>query len=179
MKVSETASDFSSEPSDPSVVDLPGTLFLIDAPIYFFRAYFGLPDRFRDPRGRSVQGIFGFAAFLLEFLQRVRPECCAITFDESPQSCFRFKLWPAYKSNRAVAVENIRYRFAQCKKLARALGIKTLASRRYESDDLIGTLANRSRREVVILSRDKDLAQLTGRLESCLNVRAQEITGRE
>jgi 5'-3' exonuclease len=44
-----------------------------------------------------------------------------------------------------------------------ALGIAAFSSDRFEADDLIGTLAGRLRREgvsVVILSADKDLAQL-------------------
>jgi len=47
--------------------------------------------------------------------------------------------------------------------VARVLGIATFASKRYEADDLIGSLAARHAtrsRPAVIVSRDKDLAQL-------------------
>jgi DNA polymerase-1 len=139
------------------------TVYLIDAPIYVFRAYFSLPDTLVDPAGRPINAVYGFAQFLCNLLTTERPTHVAAAFDESLTSSFRNEWYPAYKANRELPPESLVEQFRACKRVCRALGVRTFASRRYEADDLIATLAERVRRRgfrVVIVSRDKDLAQL-------------------
>ncbi|HEX6928431.1 MAG TPA: 5'-3' exonuclease H3TH domain-containing protein [Gammaproteobacteria bacterium] len=140
-------------------------LYLVDASVYIFRAYFSLPDSIRDPHGNPVQAVYGFTRFLAELLARERPRYIACAFDESLTSSFRNRLYPPYKANRALPPRELERQLKACRRAARALGIATFASRRYEADDLIGSLAARHanrRRPAVIVSRDKDLAQLIG-----------------
>ncbi|HEX7030477.1 MAG TPA: 5'-3' exonuclease H3TH domain-containing protein [Gammaproteobacteria bacterium] len=137
-------------------------LHLVDASVYIFRAYFSLPDSIRDPAGNPVQAVYGFTRFLVDLLARQRPRHIACAFDESLTSSFRNRIYPPYKTNRALPPPELEKQLKACRRAARALGIATFASRRYEADDLIGTLAKRHgrRRTVVVVSRDKDLAQL-------------------
>lgn len=141
----------------------PAPVFLLDASVYVFRAWFALPDRFHAPDGRPVNAVYGYARFLLEFLARVRPVQVAAAFDESLTSSFRNRLFPAYKANREPAPPDLKEQFRLCRRVTRALGVPVFSSSRYEADDLIGTLAARARqagRRSVLLTRDKDLAQL-------------------
>ncbi len=150
-----------SKPKNPSAHDT--AVYLIDASVYIFRGYFALPASITDEQGRPVNAVHGFADFLCRFLTGTRPNQLAVAFDESLTSSFRNELYPAYKANREPAPADLKYQFQVCRAMVEALGLVGLGSDRYEADDLIATLAPRAQAQgqpVVILSRDKDLAQL-------------------
>ncbi|HJW46131.1 MAG TPA: 5'-3' exonuclease H3TH domain-containing protein [Lysobacter sp.] len=139
------------------------TLFLVDASMYVFRAWHSMPNEFTDADGWPTNAVHGFARFLLELLDRVRPQHIAIAFDEALDSCFRNALYPAYKANRDPAPDELKRQFAHCKALCLALGFTVLAHEQYEADDLIGAALVRQRAHGfrgVIVSADKDLSQL-------------------
>ena len=139
------------------------TLHLVDASLYVFRAWHSLPDEFADSDGNPVNAVQGFTRFLLELLEREKPEHIAVCFDESLESSFRNEFYPAYKANREPAPEALRRQFAYCQQMARGLGLTVLSDARFEADDLIGTLLARQRVQGfrgVIVSADKDLSQL-------------------
>jgi len=135
-------------------------LYLFDGTLYFFRALYGLPDVFTDREGHPVNGVRGFLQFLLAAFARRRNRYAAVTFDESLDSSFRNAFYPPYKANRPPADDNIRRQLDACQELCRALGVLTLADPVFEADDIMATLAARSRRPVWLVSRDKDLNQL-------------------
>ena len=144
----------------------PGrTLYLVDASLYVFRAWHSMPDEFQDRDGWPTNAVHGFARFLLELLDRARPQHIAIAFDEALDSCFRNTLYPAYKANREPAPEALKRQFGHCKALCEALGLPVLSHGQYEADDLIGSAAHALRPHgfrSVIVSADKDLSQLLG-----------------
>jgi DNA polymerase-1 len=140
-------------------------VYLIDASVYVFRAWHSLPPDIADRDGNPTHAVYGFARFLGDLLERRRPRYVAVAFDESHGSSFRHKLYPAYKANREAAPAELKRQFALCREFCRHLGIAEFASREYEADDLIGTLALICRAQglrVTVVSRDKDLAQLVG-----------------
>lgn len=142
-----------------------GTLFLVDASLYVFRAWHSMPNEFHDAEGWPTNAVHGFARFLLELIDRARPQNIAIAFDEALDSCFRNTLYPAYKANREPAPEELRRQFGHCRALCSALGLAVLAHGEYEADDLIGSAAWAARANgfrSVIVSADKDLSQLLG-----------------
>ncbi|MFT3755084.1 MAG: 5'-3' exonuclease H3TH domain-containing protein [Pseudoxanthomonas sp.] len=139
------------------------TLHLIDASLYVFRAWHSMPDEFHDAEGWPTNAVHGFARFLLELLERERPKHIAIAFDEALDSCFRNRIYPAYKGNREPAPEELKRQFKHCKALCAALGLNVLAHGEYEADDLIGSAVHAMRPKgfrSVIVSADKDLSQL-------------------
>ena len=138
-------------------------LYLVDASVFIFRAYYSLPLEVTDPDGHPVNAVQGFARFLVELIERCRPSHLAIAFDERLETSFRSEIYPAYKANRDPAPPELRRQFALCRELCRAFGIAEFASSRYEADDIIGTIAVRAQAggvPVTIVSRDKDLTQL-------------------
>ncbi len=138
-------------------------LHLVDASLYVFRAWHSMPDEFQDAEGWPTNAVHGFARFLLELLEKERPAHIAIAFDEALDSCFRNRLYPAYKANREPAPEALRRQFTHCKALCAALGLSVLAHGEYEADDLIGSALHIARPQGfrgVIVSADKDLSQL-------------------
>ncbi|WP_334177603.1 5'-3' exonuclease H3TH domain-containing protein [Pseudoxanthomonas sp.] len=141
----------------------PRPLYLVDASLYVFRAWHSMPDEFQDADGWPTNAVHGFARFLLELLEKERPAHIAIAFDEALDSCFRNRLYPAYKANRDPAPEELRRQFTHCKALCAALGLSVLAHGEYEADDLIGSALHVARPQGfhgVIVSADKDLSQL-------------------
>ncbi len=137
--------------------------YLVDASMYIFRAWHSIPPDLLDADGWPVNAVHGFTRFMLELLERQRPQYIVVAFDASLESSFRNVLYPAYKANREPAPEQLRRQFAHCMALCRAIGLSVLVDGRYEADDLIGTALQKLRaqgRRGVIVSADKDLSQL-------------------
>jgi len=150
--------------SAPSSMNGNGArLYLVDASIYIFRAWHSLPDTIRDSRGQAANAVHGFCDFALRLLAQVKPQQIVFTFDESLEHSYRNTIYPPYKAHREPAPDELKAQFLHCRELLTALGISEIASGYYEADDLIGTLSQRAhqcRQSVVIVSCDKDLAQL-------------------
>jgi 5'-3' exonuclease len=142
---------------------MPPVLYLVDASVFIFRAYYSVPIDVVDPDGNPVNAVHGFARFLGELLQKEKPSHVAVAFDESLEQSYRNEIYPPYKANREPAPVELKRQFALCRAIVDALGIANYSSSRYEADDIIGALATRARaagQPVTIVSRDKDLTQL-------------------
>lgn len=138
-------------------------LFLIDASIYIFRAWFSIPSQMTGSKGLPVNAAYGFTRFLTELLERSKPSNIVVTFDESLTHSFRNEIYPPYKMNRELPPQELKQQFSLCRRIVESSGIQCVAHERYEADDLIGTLyhaAKHRRQSVTIVSADKDLAQL-------------------
>jgi 5'-3' exonuclease len=130
-------------------------LYLIDASIYIFRAYFSLPDTMTDANGNPANAVYGFADFLARLLAQTDAKHIAVAFDESLTTSFRNEIYPAYKENRELPPPELEAQLAACQELCQAMGLASYISPRYEADDLIGTLAHTMRRhgfKIIIVS---------------------------
>ena len=141
-----------------------GTAWLLDAPIYVFRAWFGMPDNWRDPDGRSLNAVIGFSSTILTLLEKIAPEEPFLAaFDESLGTNYRNEIYSNYKISRALPDPELIFQFDVCKKILSELGISSFSGRRYEADDYIASLSELYRRadyNVRVITRDKDLSQL-------------------
>ena len=152
-------------------------VYLIDASIYIFQSHFSPNVECYDQQGSELSALYGFTQFILQFLRRVQPGHVAVAHDESLFCGFRHELCENYKSNRELPDENLEMQLDACSEICALLGLQSYASKVYEADDIIGTLATRIRQEgesspaginVHIVSRDKDLAQLLAGEGDCL-----------
>ena len=138
-------------------------LYLIDASVYVFRAYYSMPPDMLDREGNAAHALFGFARFLGDLIERAKPRYLAVAFDESLETSFRNRIDPTYKANREPAPADLKLQFGRCREFCEHLGVAHFGSGEYEADDIIGTLHARFRREglpATLVTRDKDLAQL-------------------
>jgi len=138
-------------------------VYLIDASIYVFRAWFSYPDDVLDDSGRPVNAVHGYADFLTSLLRQVKPQHIACAFDGSLSTSFRNDIYPPYKANREPAPVELKYQFDLCRRLTRAFGITEYVSDRFEADDILGTMASMMRAEghpITVITSDKDLTQL-------------------
>jgi 5'-3' exonuclease len=138
-------------------------LHLVDASFFVFRAYYSVTPEMTDGDGQPVNALYGFARFMGDLLERARPSHVAVAFDESLASSFRNEIYPAYKANREPAPADLKQQFGLCREFCRLMGLAQYADGVYEADDIIGAIATRMRKEghrSVLVTRDKDLAQL-------------------
>lgn len=139
------------------------TVYLIDASIYIFRAWFSVPDSMKGADGSPVNAVYGFCRFLAEFVEKSDATHIGVAFDESLTSSFRNEIYPQYKMNRELPPKELANQFKLCRRVAEAAGFYCVGSQHYEADDLIASLALSMRNQGfrnIIVSGDKDLAQL-------------------
>jgi len=140
-------------------------VYLIDASVFVFRAWYSMPPDMHDLDGNPTHALYGFARFLSDLIEQRSPQYIGVAFDESLGGGHRRLLYPAYKANREPAPPELLRQFAMCRGFCRHVGAADFSSPQFEADDLIGTLAARMRASglrVTVVSRDKDLAQLIG-----------------
>ena len=141
------------------------SVYLVDASVYIFRAWFSMPDDFVNDRGEPTNAVYGFSGFLCNLLEQTGAEHVAVAFDESLSKSYRNEIYPEYKANRDPAPEELKRQFSWARAVAEAMGLQCYADDRYEADDLIGTLAEYWRARghpICVVTSDKDLAQLVG-----------------
>jgi 5'-3' exonuclease len=140
-------------------------VYLVDASVYIFRAWFSMPDDFVNAAGQPTNAVYGFSGFLCSLLEQTSAEHVAIAFDESLTTSYRNEIYPEYKANRDPAPEELKRQFGWARAVAEAMGLRCYADGRYEADDLIGTLAEYWRARghpICVVTSDKDLAQVIG-----------------
>jgi DNA polymerase I len=138
-------------------------IFLIDASVYVYRAYHSVLPDIVDRDGNPAHAVFGFARFLGDLIERIRPRYIAVAFDQRLSNSYRSRIYPPYKANREPTPIQLTRQFEHCRQLCRHLGLAAFTHPEYEADDIIGTLACLMRDEGVrsaFITRDKDLAQL-------------------
>jgi DNA polymerase-1 len=134
---------------------------LIDGPVYVFRAYYSLPPM-HTPDGTPSHAAYGFTNSLIKYLSDFAVTHVAVAFDASMES-FRNEVFPEYKAQRGEVPDDLEPQWGFCTDATEALGIPALEAADYEADDVIATLATRLAdrgAQVVVVSTDKDLAQL-------------------
>jgi DNA polymerase-1 len=145
------------------MADMPPVVHLIDASPYLFRAWFSLPKTIVDVAGKPVNAVYGFMQFLGRYLADEKATHAAVAFDRHFNNSFRNELYAPYKAHRDASPPELEAQVDPAVAAVKALGIATFIDERYEADDLIATLIERTRAakaEYVIVSSDKDLAQL-------------------
>jgi 5'-3' exonuclease len=144
-------------------------VYLVDASIYVFRAWFSISDEFANSAGEPTNAVYGFTGFLCSLLEQTSAEHIGVAFDESLSKSYRNEIYPEYKANREPAPEELKRQFRWARDVAESMGLSCFADHRFEADDLIGTLAAHWRdrgHPVCIITSDKDLTQLVDKNDS-------------
>lgn len=138
-------------------------LYVVDVSSMFFRAFYAIPP-LTNEEGMPTNALYGFLSMTIKLLRDVKPDYLVFCFDRKEPS-FRLELYEQYKANRSEMPEDLVPQVPYVRKLTEALGIKAIDMVKYEADDLIGSLVcfgREHRLEVVIVSGDKDFAQMVG-----------------
>lgn len=138
-------------------------LVIIDGKSVFYRGYYAM-GRLSLPDGTPTGGVYGFAAMLIEIIEKLKPEYIAVAWDK-PKTNIRSRraIYPDYKANRKPAPADFYIQIPYLLELLQAFHIPLYEFDDYEADDIIGTLARRaaaSNITVQIISGDLDMLQI-------------------
>jgi DNA polymerase-1 len=123
-----------------------------------YRAFHALPP-LTNGAGEPTGAIYGMTNMLRKLLREYQPERIAVIFDPRGKT-FRHEMFADYKAHRPPVPEELSAQFAGIRDIVRALGLPFVQMDGVEADDVIGTLARRAQEEVLIVTGDKDMAQL-------------------
>jgi DNA polymerase-1 len=136
-------------------------LYLIDGSSQMYRAYHAIRG-LTGPDGKSTNAVYGFVTMLRKLINDHQPQYIAASFDLAGPT-FRSELATDYKANRTPMPGDLAEQIPWVHEACEALGVPILTSRRFEADDVIGTLATKAAAqgfEVAIVTGDKDFFQL-------------------
>ncbi|MBU1727084.1 MAG: DNA polymerase I [Candidatus Omnitrophica bacterium] len=136
-------------------------LYLIDATAFCYRAFYGLRG-LSTSFGQPTNAVYGFVNMLNKLLRDNNPEYLAVCFDVS-RDTFRLKKFAEYKIQRPPMPDGLSSQIPFIKEIVSAYGIKIVEKQGFEADDILATLAKRSKAkkiQVTIVSSDKDILQL-------------------
>lgn len=131
---------------------------LVDGSSYLYRAFHALPP-LTNSQGEPTGAIYGVINMLRKLLIDYAPEYMAVVFDAKGRT-FRNDMFAEYKSHRPPMPDELVRQIQPLHEIIRAMGLPLLCIEGVEADDVIGTLAQQITSPVVIVTGDKDMAQL-------------------
>lgn len=137
-------------------------MLLLDGNSLAYRAFFALP-LLTNESGIHTNAVYGFTMMLQKILDEENPTHMLVAFDAG-KTTFRHSTFGEYKGGRQKTPPELSEQFPYLRKLLTAYQIPQYELEMYEADDIIGTLSKQSELagdEVVIVSGDKDLTQLS------------------
>ncbi len=137
-------------------------LLLIDSHALIYRMYHAMAP-LTSPENEPVGAVYGLAGLLLKIYHDINPDYIIACFDRKERT-FRKEKYEEYKAHRQPMPDDLVSQLAKIREVFDAFHIKQFDLPGFEADDLIGTLAEKLKRQpgtqVVILSGDRDLLQL-------------------
>jgi 5'-3' exonuclease len=143
---------------------------LLDTASLYFRAFHGVPDTVRSPAGQPVNAVKGLLDMIAKLVGEFAPTDLVACWDDDWRPQWRVDLIPSYKAHRvahetdAGSVETIpdllEPQVPVIREVLNQLGIPVIGAADHEADDVIGTLARRSRIPIDVVTGDRDLFQL-------------------
>lgn len=137
-------------------------LLLIDANSLIHRSYHALPP-LTTPNGRPINAVYGLSSILLKLMREHNPDYVAAAFDRK-EATFRKVMYQEYKAHRPPTADDLVSQLIEAHNTFEKFGIKVVEQPGLEADDIVGTLAEKFKKEpdmkVIIFSGDKDNLQL-------------------
>jgi DNA polymerase-1 len=140
----------------------PKKLFLVDAMVHIYRAFYAPMNRMNAPSGIPTKVPFLFSNILRRLIKDYQPDYLGIVFDTKGPT-FRDKLFEKYKAHRPPMPDDLSVQIPYVRKLCEAMRLPILEFQGYEADDVIGAMAAQAAKkhlEVLIVTNDKDMMQL-------------------
>lgn len=138
-------------------------LVLIDGHALVHRAFHALPPTLNSPKGIPTNAVFGFTSVFLKMVKDLKPDYIAATFDLAAPT-FRHEEFAEYKAHREKAPDELHAQVPLIKEILIAFGIPIYEKPGFEADDLIGALAEKSKKskdiQTIIMTGDLDTLQL-------------------
>lgn len=138
------------------------TLVLLDAHAVIHRAYHALPD-LRTKKGEPTGGLYGIVSMLIRIISDLKPDYLAACYD-MPKPTFRKQIYEGYKAGRPKADADLVAQIIKSRDIFESFGIPIYEKEGFEADDILGTIAEKLKKEkdinVIIASGDMDTLQI-------------------
>jgi 5'-3' exonuclease len=129
-------------------------LLLVDYSSLLYRAWHSMPESV------ASRGVYGILGMLARLVQDRRPSGLGICVDDDWRPAFRVDALPSYKAHRVAEVESdedpVAPDEALGREVLRAVGVAVIGADGYEAEDVIATIAARTRAKVEVVSGDRD-----------------------
>lgn len=106
-----------------------------------------------------VNAVYGFATMLVRLIGDLKPTSVVVAFDR-PKPTFRKKLFADYQAKRPEMDSALVEQIPKVHALVESFGIPIFEQDGFEADDVIGTIAKKSKDQVIIVTGDRDILQL-------------------
>jgi len=129
-------------------------LLLVDYSSLLYRAWHSLPESV------PMHGVLGFLNMLARLLVDRTPGRCAIVVDDDWRPAFRVDAIPAYKAHRVAEAgeeDPVAPQEEVGREVLAAIGFAVVGARGFEAEDVIATIAGRTRGRIEVVSGDRDL----------------------
>jgi DNA polymerase-1 len=139
------------------------SLILIDGSALCYRSHYAFVNRpLTAPNGELTSVAHGFFTGILRLIEQYQPRKLAVVMDAKGKN-FRHQMYPEYKAHRKPMPEELADQLPRLRELLDAWGVPVLEVPEVEADDVMATLAARSRDQVDqtwFFTGDKDFMQL-------------------
>ncbi|MDM4763700.1 5'-3' exonuclease [Galbitalea sp. SE-J8] len=151
-------------------------LMLLDTAAMYFRAFHGVPDTVRSPRGEPVNAVRGLLDMIARLVGEFGPADVVACWDDDWRPAWRVALIPSYKAHRVERLvadgpdvetvpPELTAQVPVIRAVLTALGIPIVGAAGYEADDVIGTIAATASDGVAgprvdVVTGDRDLFQV-------------------
>lgn len=162
--------------SQSSLSVFSGPLVLVDGSSYLYRAYHALPP-LTNSKGQPTGAVKGVVNMMRRLIKDYPHSQIAVVFDAKGKT-FRDDMFAEYKANRPPMPDDLRPQVQPILDIVQAMGLPLLVVEGVEADDVIGTLARQAteqKRDVVISTGDKDMAQLVNEHVTLVNTMTETV----
>jgi DNA polymerase-1 len=142
---------------------MSGRVVLVDGTAVLYRQFHALPP-LHNAQGEPTQAVYGLMKVLERLIKDYPDARFAIVFDAGGPT-FRHEAFAGYKAQRSAMPDDLVRQIPPALELVEALGWPLFRVAGVEADDVLATLATHAAERgegVLIVTNDKDLAQLVG-----------------
>jgi DNA polymerase-1 len=137
-------------------------LVLLDMHAILHRGYHAMPD-FTSSKGEPTGALYGLVALLFKLVKDLHPDYIIAAYD-LPEPTFRHLEHKEYKAGRAKTDDALIAQIIRSRDIIDAFGIPRFELPGFEADDIIGTVAEETKKhkdiDTIIASGDMDTLQL-------------------
>ncbi len=153
-----------------------GPLLLLDTASLYYRAFYGIPDRFTDAAGTPVNAVRGIVDMIAKLSALTQPRGIVAAWDDNWRPQWRVALVPSYKAHRVADApgsastdttdsveetpDRLEVQLPLIEQALAVLDIPRIGFDDMEADDVIGSLAAQQPGPIIIVTGDRDLFQL-------------------
>ena len=170
----------SPHPQPGNVMAKAPPLILVDGSSYLYRAFHALPP-LANSKGMPTGAVKGVINMVRRLAKDYPASPLAVVFDAKGKT-FRDEIYADYKAHRPPMPDELRPQVEPICQIIRAMGIPLLVVDGVEADDVIGTLAQQAKeqkRDVVVSTGDKDMAQLVCDHVTLVNTMTDSVMDRD